>query len=65
MQIENIAYLTVNYNSGFIAHFNCSWSSPVKVRMMLIGGDKKMILYNDFEPTEKIKVYDTWLSPHY
>lgn len=58
-EIENIAYLTVNYTSGFIAHFNCSWSSPVKVRMMLIGGDKKMIMYNDLEPTEKIKVYDT------
>ncbi|MGN6617828.1 MAG: Gfo/Idh/MocA family protein [Ilyomonas sp.] len=57
--IENIAYLTVNYQSGFIAHFNCSWSSPVKVRMMLLGGDKKMILYNDLEPTEKVKVYDT------
>lgn len=57
--IENIAYLTINYRSGFIAHFNCSWTSPVKVRMMLIGGDKKMILYNDLEPTEKIKVYDT------
>jgi predicted dehydrogenase len=60
--IENIAYLTVKYNSGFIAHFNCSWSSPVKVRMMLLGGDKKMILYNDVEPTEKIKVYDTGYS---
>jgi predicted dehydrogenase len=58
-KIENIAYLTVNYNSGFIAHFNCSWSSPVKIRMMLIGGDKKMILFNDLEPTEKVKVYDT------
>lgn len=57
--VENIAYLTVNYNSGLIAHFNCSWTSPVKVRMMLIGGDRKMILYNDLEPTEKIKVYDT------
>ena len=57
--IENIAYLTVNYSSGFIAHFNCSWTSPVKVRMMLIGGDQKMILYNDLEPSEKIKVYDT------
>jgi len=57
--IENIAYLTVNYQSGFIAHFNCSWTSPVKIRMMLIGGDQKMILYNDLEPTEKIKVYDT------
>ena len=58
-QIENIAYLTVNYNSNFIAHFVCSWSSPVKVRQTLIGGDKKMILYNDLEPSEKVRVYDT------
>jgi len=57
--IENIAYLTVKYDSGFIAHFNCSWSSPVKIRMMLIGGDKRMIVFNDLEPTEKVKVYDT------
>lgn len=57
--IENIAYININYNSGFIAHFSCSWTSPVKIRMMLIGGDKKMILFNDVEPTEKIKVYDT------
>ncbi len=57
--IENIAYLTVNYESGFIAHFNCSWTSPVKIRTMLIGGDKKMLLFNDLEPTEKIRVYDT------
>ncbi|OFY84462.1 MAG: oxidoreductase [Bacteroidetes bacterium RIFCSPLOWO2_12_FULL_35_15] len=58
-KIENIAYLTVNYKSGFIAHFNCSWTSPVKLRTMLIGGDKKMLLFNDLEPTEKIKIYDT------
>jgi predicted dehydrogenase len=57
--IENIAYLTVNYNSDFIAHFNCSWTSPVKVRQTLIGGDKKMIVYNDLDPYEKIRVYDT------
>ena len=57
--VENIAYMTVNYNSDFIAHINCSWSSPVKVRQMLIGGDKKMILYNDLEPSEKLRVYDT------
>ena len=57
--IENIAFMTINYPSGFIAHLNCSWSSPVKVRTMLIGGDKKMIIYNDVEPTEKIKIYDT------
>ncbi|MFZ4786106.1 MAG: Gfo/Idh/MocA family protein, partial [Flavobacteriales bacterium] len=57
--IENIAYLSVNYNSDVMAHFNCSWSSPVKIRMMLVGGDKKMIVFNDMEPTEKIRVYDT------
>ena len=57
--IENIAYINVNYDSGFMAHFSCSWTSPVKIRMMLIGGDKKMIVFNDVEPTEKIKVYDT------
>ena len=58
-EIENIAYLTINYNSGFIAHFSCSWTSPVKLRTMLIGGDRKMILYNDLEPTEKVKLYDS------
>ena len=56
--VENIAYMTINYQSGFIAHFSCSWSSPLKLRLMLIGGDKKMILFNDLEPTEKIRVYD-------
>jgi predicted dehydrogenase len=57
--IENIAYLTLNFPSNLIAHFNCSWSSPVKLRQMLFGGDKKMILYNDMEPTEKVKIYDS------
>ena len=57
--IENIAYITLNFTSGMIAHMNCSWTAPVKIRHILIGGSKKMILYNDVEPTEKIKVYDT------
>jgi len=57
--IENIAYLTVNYQSDFIAHFNCSWSSPVKLRNILIGGDKKMILFDDIQMSEKVKVFDT------
>ena len=57
--IENVAYLTLNFQSNFIAHFNCSWSSPVKIRSMLIGGDKKMIVFNDLEPSEKVRVYDT------
>jgi predicted dehydrogenase len=57
--IENVAYMTVNYSSNFIAHFNCSWTSPVKIRQTLIGGDKKMIVYNDLDPYEKIRIYDT------
>lgn len=58
-EIENIAYLTINFKSDLIAHFNCSWSSPVKIRNILVGGDKKMIAFNDLELTEKLKVYDT------
>lgn len=57
--IENIGYMTVNYEQDFIAHFTVSWLSPVKVRQTLIGGDKKMIVYNDLEPSEKVRVYDT------
>jgi predicted dehydrogenase len=57
--LENIAYLTLNYSSNFIAHFTCSWVSPLKIRRILIGGDNKMCLYDDVEPTEKIKIYDT------
>jgi predicted dehydrogenase len=57
--IENIAYLTVNYTNNFIAHCSFSWSSPVKLRTFLVGGDKKMIVYNDLEPAEKIRVYDS------
>jgi predicted dehydrogenase len=51
--------MTLNYASGFIAHFNCSWTSPVKLRTTLIGGDKKMIVYDDINPTEKVRIYDT------
>lgn len=57
--IENVAYLTINYSENFIAHFSCSWTSPVKLRTMLIGGDKKMMVFNDLEPSEKIRIYDT------
>ncbi len=58
-RIVNIAFITIKYPSGLVAHFNCSWSSPVKIRRILIGGTKKMIVYDDVEPTEKIKVYDS------
>ena len=57
--IENIAYLTLKYENNIIAHFNCSWVSPVKIRQMLVGGSEKMVVFNDMEPTEKIKIYDS------
>jgi len=57
-RLENIAYLTLFYPENKIAHFNCSWVSPVKIRQMLVGGDEKMIVFNDLEATEKIRIYD-------
>ncbi len=59
---ENLAYVTLFYESGTIAHINISWLAPVKVRQILIGGSKKMIAYNDLEPDEKIKIYDKGVS---
>jgi predicted dehydrogenase len=56
--IENVAYLSVYFNDGFIAHFHNNWLSPVKIRTMLLGGSKKTILYDDMENSEKVKVYD-------
>lgn len=56
--IENLSYLNLFYDSDLIVHIHCSWSAPVKVRQMIFGGNKKMLIYNDVEPTEKIKVYD-------
>lgn len=57
--IENIAYITLNYQSNLIAHFHCSWISPVKIRKILIGGSNKMIMFDDVEPSEKLRIYDT------
>jgi predicted dehydrogenase len=59
---ENLAYVTLFYDSGTIAHTNVSWLSPVKVRQILVGGSMKMITYDDLEPSEKIKVYDKGVS---
>lgn len=56
--LEDIAYLTFYYNRNTIAHINVNWLSPVKVRTTLIGGQKKMLVWNDLEPDEKIKIYD-------
>jgi predicted dehydrogenase len=55
---EDIAFLTVYFPGKVIAHINVNWLSPVKVRMTLIGGEKKMLVWNDLEVDEKIKIYD-------
>jgi predicted dehydrogenase len=55
---ENMAHVALFFDSGCIAHINVNWLSPVKVRQAFIGGSRKMILYDDLEPTEKVKVYD-------
>lgn len=56
--LENIAYITAFFDNNLIAHFNVNWLSPVKVRTTMVGGQKKMLLWNDLERDEKIKVYD-------
>jgi len=56
--VEDIAYMTVTFDNAAIAHFHVNWLAPVKVRTTLIGGSRKMIVYDDTEPSEKIKVYD-------
>jgi predicted dehydrogenase len=55
---EDIAFMTVYFPKNVIAHINVNWLSPVKVRTTLIGGEKKMLVWNDLEADEKIKVYD-------
>lgn len=59
---ENMAHLTLFFDSSCVAHVNVNWLSPVKVRQTFIGGSKKMIVYDDMEPTEKIKVYDKGIT---
>ena len=56
--MEDTAYIAVHFNNNMIAHFNVNWLSPVKVRTTLIGGEKKMLVWNDLEADEKIKIYD-------
>jgi predicted dehydrogenase len=56
--LTDVAYLTAYFPDNVIAHINVNWLSPVKVRTTLIGGEKKMLVWNDLEVDEKIKIYD-------
>lgn len=55
---ENVAYIIVYFENNFIAHINVNWLSPVKIRMTCISGEKKMLVWDDLQTDEKIKVYD-------
>jgi len=55
---EDIAYISITFPGNIIAHFHVNWLSPVKVRKILIGGSKLMVVYDDMEPSEKIKFYN-------
>ena len=56
--IENIAYISTYYDNNLLGHIHVNWLAPVKVRKTLLSGSKKMIIYDDTEPSEKVKIYD-------
>ncbi len=56
--IENIAYISAYYDNNLLGHIHVNWLAPVKIRKTLISGSKKMVIYDDMEPSEKVKVYD-------
>ena len=60
--LEDQAYLTLLFDRPFLAHVHVNWLAPVKVRRTLVGGSKKMIVYDDVEPSEKVKVYDSGVT---
>ena len=62
--VEDTAYVSLFFDSGVIAHLNVNWLSPVKIRRTLIGGTSSMIVYDDLEPSEKIRVYDKGIVVH-
>jgi predicted dehydrogenase len=61
-QHENIAYVTVRFSNNLIAHFHLNWLAPVKVRTTIVGGSRKMLVYDDMENSEKVKVYDRGIT---
>lgn len=58
----NTAYVTCHYDDDMLAHLHVNWLAPVKLRRTLIGGDRRMIVYDDVEPSEKVKVYDSGIT---
>ena len=61
-EIEDVAYLSLDYGAGLLASLHVNWLSPVKIRHFIIGGSNKSIVFNDLEVTEKIKIYDRGIT---
>lgn len=61
-QLHDVAYLTCFFEAKLIAHFHVNWLAPVKIRRTLIGGERRMVVYDDLEVSEKIKVYDKGIT---
>ena len=57
-QRESIAYITVEYGDGTLAHIHVNWLSPVKIRRIVIGGSRKIIVYDHLDPDNQVKIFD-------
>jgi predicted dehydrogenase len=60
--LEDIAYVTLLFQDNTIAHIHVNWLAPAKIRRIILGGSRKMVVYDDMEPSEKVKVYDKGVS---
>ncbi|MBP7935145.1 MAG: Gfo/Idh/MocA family oxidoreductase [Phycisphaerae bacterium] len=60
--IESIAYINLDFGDGLIANFHVNWLSPVKIRHTVVGGRKRSLIYNDLDPIEKVKIYDSGIT---
>lgn len=61
-EIEDVAYLNLDMGGGLLASFHVNWLSPVKIRHFILGGTKKSLVYNDLDPSERVKVYDRGIT---
>lgn len=59
---EDVAYLNLDFGDGLIANFHVNWLSPVKIRYTMLGGSRKSLVYNDLDPVEKLKIYDSGVT---
>jgi predicted dehydrogenase len=62
--LPDIVYVTAHYRSRMIAHLNLSWMSPVKVRRIAVGGSRRMVVWDDLDPDERLKIYNSGIETH-